>query len=67
MKMAGLEELEDDKDVNHLRTTMRLDDDDKGAAKHFKEKIEQSLCVQTVCSGFRSVSVLSRGVLAGRH
>ena len=58
MKMAGLEELEDDKDVNHLRTTMRLDDDDEGAAKHFKEKIEQSLCVQTFRSGFLSVSVV---------
>lgn len=67
MKMAGLEELEDDKDVNHLRTTMRLDDDDEGAAKHFKEKIEQSLCEQTFYSGCLSVSVLSRGVLAGRR
>jgi len=41
--MAGLEELECDKDVAFLRGTLRLEDDELQAADHFRAKIEESL------------------------
>ena len=42
-RLAGLEELDSDKDVDFLRGTLRLDDDEEQAAEHFRVKIEESL------------------------
>ena len=42
-RMAGLEELDNDKDVDFLRGTLRPDDDDEQAAQHFRGKVEESL------------------------
>ena len=42
-RLAGLEELDSDKDVDFLRGTLRLDDDEEQAAEHFRGKIEESL------------------------
>lgn len=41
--MAGLEELDTDKDVDFLRATFRPDDDDEQAAQHFRSKVDESL------------------------
>ena len=42
-RMAGLEELDNDKDVDFLRGTLRPDDDDEQAAQHLRGKVEESL------------------------
>lgn len=42
-RLAGLEELDSDKDVDFLRGTLRLDDDEEQAAEHFRGKIQESL------------------------
>lgn len=42
-RMAGLEELDSDKDVDFLRGTLRPDDTDEEAAEHFRGKVEESL------------------------